>query len=209
MKLVCISDTHNQLDKVSLPDGDVLVHAGDFTYRGSLKEIVAFRDVLGMKASKYQKVFIVAGNHDFAFEDKGKEVKEILSEIDNLVWLDNEYIGFGGLSFYGSSEQPWFHDWAYNRSEEYLKSHWGGLLDVDVLITHTPAYGILDRTIYGKNVGCKWLLDAIGRVKPRLHVFGHIHESYGREEVGDTLCVNAALCNIKYEPTNAPIVVDL
>ncbi len=81
--------------------------------------------------------------------------------------------------------------------------------DIDVLITHGPPYRILDKVISGERVGCVDLKQAVERIKPKLHIFGHIHESYGILEKEGTTYVNASLCNFNYRPINPPIVVDL
>ena len=80
---------------------------------------------------------------------------------------------------------------------------------VDVLVTHGPPMGVLDRTSRGESVGCEALAEALERIRPRLHVFGHIHESYGTLEKGGTLFVNACNCNLRYRTVNPAIVVDL
>ena len=77
------------------------------------------------------------------------------------------------------------------------------------MITHSPPAYILDRTAGGSNVGCSYLLKRVKEIKPQLHVFGHIHEAYGREEHDSTIFVNASTCNLRYKPLQAPIVVDL
>jgi Icc-related predicted phosphoesterase len=79
----------------------------------------------------------------------------------------------------------------------------------DVLLTHGPPMGILDRTSRGERVGCEALREAVARVRPRLHVFGHIHEAYGTHEEAGTLFVNPSTCTLRYRPTQAPIVVEL
>src|SRR5690606_32317587 len=81
--------------------------------------------------------------------------------------------------------------------------------DTDVLVTHGPPHGILDRTYDHEPVGCEQLRIALGRVRPRVHVFGHIHEGYGAAFVDGTLFVNASTCTLAYRPTNPAIVVDL
>ena len=81
--------------------------------------------------------------------------------------------------------------------------------DTDLLVTHGPPKGILDLTPRGEPVGCEELREAVRRVKPRLHVFGHIHHAYGRHVVDGTRFVNASICDEFYEPSNRPVVVDL
>jgi Icc-related predicted phosphoesterase len=102
-------------------------------------------------------------------------------------------------------------DWAFNLQRgPALREKWALIPEgTDVLITHGPPFGILDWTARGERVGCEDLLEAVRRVKPRLHVFGHIHEGYGEHEQDGTRFVNASICTEAYQPTNAPIVVDV
>ena len=112
---------------------------------------------------------------------------------------------------WGSPWQPWFYDWAFNlqRGPE-IRAKWDRIpAGVDVLVTHGPPAGILDRVVDGRSVGCADLLDAVRRVRPLLHVFGHIHEAYGEVERDGTRFVNASTCTVRYAPVNAPVVVDL
>jgi len=80
--------------------------------------------------------------------------------------------------------------------------------DTDVLITHSPPFGILD-VVNGEHVGCRDLARELKRIRPRLHIFGHIHQSYGRIDRDGTIYVNAALRDEEYKLVNQPIVVDL
>lgn len=114
--------------------------------------------------------------------------------------------------FLFSPYQPEFYDWAFNLPADSpeIKQVWAKIPnDVDVLITHGPPAGILDQTFDGLHVGCKQLLERVKQIKPRLHVFGHIHEGYGRVEQDSTIFVNASTCSLRYKPTQVPIVVDV
>lgn len=113
-----------------------------------------------------------------------------------------------GIKFYGSPWQPWFFDWAFNlqRGAE-IRAKWDLIpLDTDVLITHGPAFGILDKTTRGARVGCEELLKVIEQVKPQLHVFGHIHEAYGIYSNDNLSFVNASNCDVQFNLVNPPIV---
>jgi Icc-related predicted phosphoesterase len=81
--------------------------------------------------------------------------------------------------------------------------------DTQVLVTHGPPYGILDRSIHNHLCGSKSLLDSVIAVKPKLHIFGHIHEAYGVEERDGTTFFNASLANIAYKIVNKPLVFDI
>jgi hypothetical protein len=129
----------------------------------------------------------------------------------NASYLQDGLIEVGGLRIWGSPWQPWFFDWAFNLPRgPALASKWALVPDgVHVLVTHGPPAGILDRTANEEAVGCHDLARALERILPRLHVFGHIHESYGRLERDGTTFVNASNCDLKYRPVQAPIVVEL
>jgi Icc-related predicted phosphoesterase len=207
MKIVCISDTHTLHKNMKIPDGDLLIHAGDVSSRGKLEEIIQFNDWLGTLPHRHK--VMIAGNHDFYFESNPPHTKSLIT---NAIYLNDSGIEIEGIKIWGSPVQPWFYDWAFNRQRgEDIRKHWELIpTDTDILITHGPPYGILDETARGELVGCADLLEVIQqRVKPRLHVFGHIHEGYGKTAIGETLFVNPSMVNLQYRPVNQAIVVEL
>lgn len=209
MKIVCISDTHLQVGKkFKLPVGDVLIHAGDGTGRGSLRELATFADWFARLPHKHK--ILIAGNHDFGFQEDPALCRTLFAG-DGINYLEDSGVTIDGVKFWGSPWQPWFLDWAFNLPRgAALKAHWDLIPnDTDVLITHSPPYGILDTVASGEDVGCQDLRIALARVKPKVHVFGHIHESYGRVQFGETLYVNAAVCDASYRPINKPQVVEI
>jgi hypothetical protein len=114
------------------------------------------------------------------------------------------------IKIYGTPWQPWFHDWAFNVARDKISPYWDKIpLDTDILITHGPPMGILDLTLYGDTPGCASLLTYVEKIKPALHVFGHIHEAYGTTRQADTMFVNASVCTRRYIPSNKPVIVDL
>lgn len=216
MRLVCISDTHNQLGKVKLPEGDVLLHAGDWTMKGTLTEVAQFAYDLRQVVDRFPLgAIVVAGNHDYLAEQDPFTTKTLLQH-PKITYLCDNSTTINGLKVWGSPWQPWFLDWAFNleRGDE-IKAKWDLIPeDTDILITHGPPVGIRDALEDGTNVGCEDLGEAIDRVSPRLHLFGHIHHSYGEamiQRVGKsaTRFVNASICTERYKPTNEPIVVEL
>jgi len=93
---------------------------------------------------------------------------------------------------------------------EILSAIWAKIpKNLDILITHGPPFGILDRTTRGVNAGCPKLLEVVQIQTPRIHVFGHIHEGYGMREKDGTVFVNASLCNANYDLVNKPVTIDL
>ncbi len=203
MQLVVLSDTHGNHRDIAVPDGDLLIHAGDFgSMFGSIDELREFNDFLGELPHRH-KIF-VAGNHDFCFERENEDARNTLT---NARYLQDESVEIEGVKFYGSPYQPQFLNWAFNLPRgQPLWRKWQLIPpDTDVLITHCPPHGIGDRTYYRRHVGCKELLARVTEVKPRLHVFGHIHEARGRYEVGETVFINATTDRNE----RAPFVLEL
>lgn len=206
MKFVCLSDTHNLHNQLEVPDGDVLLHAGDFTNYGNKRDIQNFNLFLNKLPHTYK--VIIAGNHDFMFERKPTKARALLT---NCIYLEDSAVEIEGFMIYGSPWQPWFFDWAFNLPRgKPLKEKWDLIpKDTDILITHGPPYGHGDKVIRNGSQGCVDLLDAIQRVKPRYHIFGHIHEGYGITKEGKTLCINASNVDFHYHPVNPPITFTL
>lgn len=210
-RFVLISDTHNLHDDVYLPDGDVVLCAGDITNHGDLADVYSFARWL--TSFSFKKYITVAGNHDFCFENyKKTEAKKILEDY-GITYLQDSYCKVDDYKIYGSPWQPWFYDWAFNLPRgEALKEVWSKISDdTDILITHGPSAGILDWAKNGNSsVGCADLLNRIKELKKlKLHCFGHLHESYGQVEIDNVKYVNASICTLDYKPTNEPIVIDL
>ena len=204
MKLLLISDTHTKHDQLKLPPTDILIHAGDVSSRGTKAEIIDFLNWLEKQKATH-KIFI-AGNHDFFFENESpEEINALIPK--NITYLNDSGITINGLNIWGSPVSPWFHDWAFNRQRgEDINKHWKLIPEnTDILITHGPAYGILDRTIGNELVGCEDLLKRVQAIKPKLFVFGHIHEAYGMKQVEGTDFINASVLNVKYQQVNAPV----
>lgn len=210
MKIICISDTHNLQDALnkSMPEGDILIHAGDFTSRGKLAETI---EVYGWLANlDYKHIIVIPGNHDFLCQRNDKEARRIMAN-DKIHYLIDEEIVIDGIKFWGSPWTPFFFDWAFNIEPGKEPEQWEKIPnDVDVLITHGPPYEILDTSSYkNEHCGCKALAYKIKQIKPRFHIFGHVHEGYGVKQIDETTYINASTCNSKYHPVNKPIVFDI
>jgi Icc-related predicted phosphoesterase len=205
MKIISISDTHGLHGSLNIPDGDILVHAGDLTRHGTLDDVREFNDFLSTLPHPHK--IVIAGNHDFCFEENRKACKEALT---NCVYLQDQEVTINGLRFYGSPWQPWFYDWAFNleRGPE-IRTKWDLIPEgIDVLITHGPPYGIGDLTVRGDNAGCQDLLEVVEKIKPDLHIFGHIHEGHGINSNVATTFINASSCDHLYQPVNPPVVYE-
>lgn len=245
MKVVLISDTHNRHKHLStkglgpiLPEGDLLIHAGDFTGTGQKGEVQSFVKWLVEQSKNYTYgIVFIAGNHDRSFDTRFFEEYEnydfwdtetyqkkpswLYSFISTLklntpriTYLENEEVVINGYKIWGSPVTPWFHGdrWAFNKHRgPEISEVWDQIpQDTDIVVTHGPVAYKLDYIPRSQEyVGCEDLRKAMDRVKPMLHVSGHIHESYGIERGQDTLYVNASICNAAYVPENKPIVVEL
>ncbi len=206
MKLVLISDTHNKHHQLDLPPGDILIHAGDVSSRGSEREVLDFINWFSKLDYKY-KIFI-AGNHDWLFEKAPSLAKELIP--NNTIYLNDAGVEVEGIKIWGSPVSPWFFDWAFNRQRgAEIQKHWDRIpKDTDILITHGPAYGMLDKTSTGALVGCQDLLETIQKLKIKLHICGHIHEAYGIEKDEETTYINASVVNLGYDVVNRPVVFE-
>jgi Icc-related predicted phosphoesterase len=190
MKIVMISDTHSAHRQVILPKGDVLIHAGDLCNSleadsvGMLKHIRDCDKWFGEQ--DFEKVICIAGNHDFPFE------RGLINTLTNAVYLENEHYVHKGVKFFGSPNQLHFYG-AFNNSEDGLKVIYERVdEDTDVLITHGPPRGILDSPAINQGAGSVALLNLVNRVRPKVHVYGHIHFSYGHYWEDETDFFNAS-----------------
>ncbi|RLN47741.1 hypothetical protein BBJ29_002028 [Phytophthora kernoviae] len=225
MKVVCVSDTHGLHDQaLAIPQGDVFIHAGDFTDTGERNEVLAFNQFLGTLPHRYK--IVIAGNHESTFDREfypkywhqyghrqQYDPDEVRALLTNALYLEDQAVLIEGYLFYGTPWQPEFCNWAFNRPRgEALLRQWRQIpTDTDVLVTHTPPMGHGDLVGY-QRVGCADLLREVeDRVRPKLHVFGHVHEGYGRSASpdGEITYFNASACTHSYEPVNAPFVFEL
>jgi len=207
MKIVCISDTHMR-HTMEIPDGDVLVHSGDFTIgRDSLVDLMGFAEWFLNLPHKHK--VLVPGNHDWCFQNKEAIARSLLPGVHILI---NEEVVIDDVKFYGTPIQPIFHNWAFNASDEVRRKAFKQIpIDTAVLVTHTPPYGILDVVDrYGAgSVGCEILAEQVSSIQPKAHIFGHIHEAYGQYNENGTQYVNCSLCDLNYRAINPPIIIDI
>jgi predicted phosphohydrolase len=198
MRLVLISDTHGLHTRMpAIPDGDVLVHAGDLTATSTMEETAIALDWLSTLPHPHKS--FVAGNHDFVFELQPLAAEALVPA--GVTHLRDSATEIGGLRFWGSPWQPEFHQWPFNLPRgEPLARVWAQIpQDTQVLVTHGPPRGILDRVVgrLGKHEGCDDLRRRVAELRDlRLHVFGHIHEGYGSMTVGNCRYVNASTTTV-------------
>ena len=214
MIITFISDTHtkHRYCELDLPGGDLLIHAGDLMNSGhDENDVWEFLDWFD-KQEQYKSHVFIAGNHDRFFENKPDETKNILREYPYLPYLQDHTHSIDGVKIYGSPWQPEFYNWAFNlpRNGVELQEKWSNIPnDTEILITHGPPWEYLDVTPYGNlNVGCELLRVRVDELKPKIHVFGHVHSGYGYYYNGHTHFINAAVLNERYNYENKPLTID-
>lgn len=205
-RVVCLSDTHGKHGLLDVPDGDLLIHCGDMTKHGTAAEVGEFNDWLGTLPHRWK--VLVAGNHDEAFQYEPERARALVT---NAVYLQDSETTAGGFRIWGSPWQPAFNDWFFNLPRGApLKEKWDLIPQgIDILVTHGPPHGILDEVSSGLRVGCEDLLAAVRRVRPRLHVFGHIHSSPGKVVREGIVFGNAAICDDSYRAARKPLLLKL
>ena len=233
LKFVCISDTHEAKHwHKEIPDGDVLIHSGDFTKYGSFNQTKEFVKKFSKLPHKHKVV--IAGNHELSFDpdthkfffdmiqqtknqipekENPEKIKKLVTECDSFTYLENSGVEIGGYYIWGSPCTPMFHGWAFMATSEELKKNvWSKIPEkTDILVTHGPPYGKGDKSLYNNtNAGCKELLKEIKeRVKPMYHIYGHIHEGHGTYKEDKITFINCARVDIRYKVANQPIVFEL
>lgn len=214
MKLVFISDTHCQLNKVIVPEGDILIHSGDLTYQGTLREVSTELKILRDKTPNFKHRLLICGNHDRLGEKNESLMRQLCAE-NNITYLQNESVVIDGIKFYGAPQQPEFFNWAFNVPRgASIKRYWDAIPDdTNVLITHGPPFGILDMitpvNLKG-HLGCEELYKRVIRLPNlKFHAFGHIHGNYGVRTIFNTTFINASICKENYAPLNSPITIEL
>lgn len=195
---------------VRIPDCDVLVHAGDFTRRGRRGEALEFLDWLSRRPARHK--LLTAGNHDHCCERESAWFEAEARARDIHYLVDSE-VELDGIRLWGSPVTPRFRGMAFNRERgAEIRSHWDRIPEgIDVLVTHGPARGIGDRMFLGANVGCDDLRERLHQVRPRVHVFGHIHEAFGeyREPGLPTRFLNVACARFLSYGRRAPVLLEL
>lgn len=251
IRFVCISDTHNLHDEIAyLPRGDVLVHTGDFSEYGTCEEVVAFADWFASRPFKH-KILIAgnhdigmdATGYDTKIgatwkqywngtprDNNPVDVRRLLDSRSDITYLENNSCVVEGIKIYGSPMTPLIVlpiakpvAMAFNlMTQEEQHAHWQTIpLDTQVLLTHGPPAGVHDVVAPLWRLGDQDLYDRVLEVRPQYHIFGHVHQSYGRTEFfhdpGDsdeeksssTTFVNTSTCTLRHKPTNAPFVFDI
>jgi Icc-related predicted phosphoesterase len=206
--IVGIADTHGAHSKVKVPDGDILVVAGDFCGHGSIEDVIAFNAWLGTLPHKYK--VIVAGNHDWVCQRSPGLMKEMFS---SGIYLENESVELYGIKIYGSPWTPEFYNWAfmYERDSQRARDLWANIPDdTDVLVTHGPPSGVdlswvddIYHPMSAVDAGCRVLrkrIQDLPRLKASFH--GHIHGGHGVGKIYQVTCMNVSVMNETYDVVN-------
>jgi len=203
MRLVAVADTHLFHDDLRLPPGDVFIHAGDMCRRGDLEELERALDWI--RGLPYRHKVIVAGNHDWAFARMPGRARALLG--DDLTYLEDSQVVIDGLRFWGSPWQPAYGGWAFNLPRGGpLADKWARIPEgLDVLVTHGPPEGVGDGSSVAGRMGCADLRDRVRITRPRLHLFGHIHEDGGLWRADATCYANVTT----WECERAATVIDI
>ena len=222
LRIMILSDTHELHDRISILEEDeidLLIHAGDFTTDfARTGRSYAVKDFLEWFAAQpaTHKIFI-AGNHDWGFFDTSlrayaEKMVETVGQ-GKITYLCHQETIVEGIKVCGTPWQPVFHDYAFNAPKEELRERYAEIPeDTQILITHCPPLGILDRVSDKPReyAGSSSLKKRVSQLpKLRLHAFGHIHPRFGIKRVGQCQFVNASQVNHKYAISNAPIILDI
>ena len=209
MKILIISDTHNKHRLLSnLPEADIIIHCGDITGNGGSEKIKEFMAWFSPLEQFKYKIF-VAGNHDWLFERDNLRARKLVPK--NIIYLEDEEIIIDGIKFYGTPVQKHFCNWAFNRDESILAQHWAKIPnDTDILITHSPPYGIGDNVPrYGCQGSPSLYKEIVERIRPLVSAYGHIHEGYCIKVLDNITFINASNLNGSYQCVNDPILIEI
>jgi len=208
--LTCFSDSHGMHKQIVFPkrfddETNILVIAGDITRHGlnAEQELIGLNKWIGKQ--RFDHTILVYGNHDGFTQQYPERTRQIMT---NCICLCDESVIINNIKFYGTPWSNLFCDWWWMLSEQDLEEQYKQIPDdVDVIISHGPAKGILDMNIQGEHCGSIALHNRVMDINPRMVISGHIHENYGIYEIGHTKFINPSICTLDYKPTNKPIQV--
>ena len=204
MNIVIISDTHGKHQSLGTLAGDVLIHCGDVSLSGSETSSDIENLDRWFSRQAFRLILCIGGNHDFELEQRTARKAPIFRHATYLV---DQAVAFEGVRFYGAPWVPELRQWAHYQDPLSLARKWAAIPEAtDVLVTHTPPFGILDRSTSGKQCGCPMLRERLKALRPRLHCFGHIHASAGMEVREGTAFVNASMVDRNYNVVRQPHV---
>lgn len=202
MKILHLSDSHGAHHRLkNLPEADIVVHSGDFCMVGEQREALDFLN--WFCDLPYRHKIFICGNHDECLYGANIEGLD-----GNVHYLCNSGIEIDGVRFFGV---PMFTKDCISPRQirNYAAIPW----DTNVLITHSPAYGILDldESIDGEPIhyGSEELLERVLRIRPRAHLFGHVHRQNGITVQDGSIYSNGAIMNDDYSNLNTPNIIEI
>ena len=215
IKCVLFSDTHGCTTEVingkkvdlQIPDGDVLIHCGDFSAQGSFDDIVYLNSFLSKLSHK--KKYVVCGNHDIQSE---KDFNASQTLLTNAILLYHHAFWIGDIPCFATSYQPFYKGWAYNIADDKKRKKLFDQIpeETQILISHCPPFGYNDKGFQAPHVGDKALLARIRELKHLRYVIsGHLHNSYGIIEENGVTYINCSLLDDRYALKNKPIVIEI
>lgn len=207
MTVYATSDLHGNLPQI--PECDLLVLAGDYVpFDLDIKAQrhwfrTKFKDWLANTPARYRVG--IAGNHDFALEDDPGLPNEL-----PWYYLRDRGLIIEGISVYGTPWVPQYGNWAFMKNDDKLESIYAEIPEaLDILVTHGPAFGVLDRSNTGDWCGSRALRERLFETLPDNHVFGHIHEAFGIAENAGMRSFNVSHCDGAMQPTRKPVYIPL
>jgi Icc-related predicted phosphoesterase len=221
MKLIAISDVHNRQNKLTIPECDLLIVAGDYTLQGRDSEVKNFCEWLNKQPARHK--LIVQGNHEVDVQEDFDNAYDIAQEAcPGVLFVEHELVIIEGIKIFLSAWTPYFNDWAYNahrfitdgvtKRNPFIKELWKDIPnDVDIIVTHGPVHGIHDQVYQvdgvtpKERVGCWHLLEKVMQTNAKVHICGHIHSGHGQKEFMGKHFYNVSVCgetySVDYEPT--------
>jgi Icc-related predicted phosphoesterase len=227
MRLCFISDVHCKQNKVTVPECDILISCGDYSFKGEKHVVKDYHKWLNKQQAKH--IVSINGNHELWVEQDFYAAKAIaVEQCPRVHFIQGELVEIEGLKIYGDAHTPYFFNWAWNAARDpveashtfkpLIKDIWDKIPnETQILVTHGPPMGILDTVIEqhtGRyiHVGCKDLLNKVDTLPNlKVHGFGHLHLSGGKLYQRDDgkIFINAAICDDSYKPTRSPVVIDI
>jgi Icc-related predicted phosphoesterase len=211
MKMTIISDTHCKHKQITnqLSGGDIIIHSGDISSVGYKHEIVDF--CKWFDNLDYDFKIFIAGNHELTFQDNPDMVSEIINSYKNISYLEDDFLTIDDIKIWGSPWTPVFYNWAFNGTADELEQKWETIPnDVNIVITHGPVFGHLDKILgeSGNNLGCYSLAQKLSKIKPKMHICGHIHSGYGYKYYNGTHFFNGSVLDERHIYAQPPFNFD-